>query len=667
VIRQLLLPIVWGFTVAATVAAQPYGQPDRGSPGDEMIQGYLRREAERISAQFADDLKSREAWEAKRPQYVEEYFDMLGLSPRPERTPPHPTVTRTLDRGDYVVEMLHYQSRPGLYVTGNLYRPAKVKEGERLPAVFYVCGHSHRGRDGNKVAYQSHGIWFARHGYVCLAVDTLQLGEIAAFHHGTYNLKRWWWHSRGYTPAGVEAWNGVRGIDYLVTRPDVDPERIAVTGISGGGAATFWIAAADERVKVAVPVSGMADLESYVGNRVINGHCDCMFLHNGHRWPWTRIAALVAPRPLLFVNSDQDAIFPMDANDRVIARLERLYSLYGAGDRVDALVSVGGHAYRKDIRQGAYRFINAHLKGDAREVTDGEVDLVSEGSNPGPYPIPPEQLRVFPTDADVPADQLNKTIDQSFVPMAEVAAPKAGEFKEWRESLRAQLRKRSFGYFPEAIPPATKLGEADGGWARMRSEEGIEFRLRRESRGGSGGTLLVVLNEDEGGTTPAWVKDVAAEGQAVVLCEPRGVGATRWTRKDPPNYVERSHALLGRTVDTGRVWDVIAAAKTVAKGDGGEEVPVSVAGRGAAGVIAAYAAVLDEQAVAGATLVKPPASHMADGAPQFLNVLRVCDVPDALGLIAPRPLTIVGSGRDTFAKTVTAYAAADAAGRLAFK
>ena len=140
-------------------------------------------------------------------------------------------------------------------MTANLYRPAKVARDERLPAVVYVCGHSSRARNGNKTAYQSHGIWFARHGYVCLVVDTLQLGEIAALHHGTYRAQRWWWHSRGYTPAGVECWNGVRGIDYLVSRPDVDAERIAVTGISGGGAATFWIAAADERARVAVAVS----------------------------------------------------------------------------------------------------------------------------------------------------------------------------------------------------------------------------------------------------------------------------------------------------------------------------------------------------------------------------------------------------------------------------
>src|SRR5204863_4692803 len=138
-----------------------------------------------------------------------------------------------------------------------------------------------------------------------------------------------------------------------------------------------------------VPVSGMADLEAYVPNRVINGHCDCMFMINTFQWPWTRIAGLIAPRPMLFVNSDNDPIFPMDANERVSNRLERLYSLYGEGDKFDSVVSVGGHAYRKDIRQAVYRFINTHLKGDSRPITDSEIDVVDEGKN-GPYVIAPE-------------------------------------------------------------------------------------------------------------------------------------------------------------------------------------------------------------------------------------------------------------------------------------
>jgi len=652
---------------AAFALAQPYGQADRGMPGDEMIQGYLARETAKLAAGYADDVKSLAGWEQKRPEYLEQYYYMLGLSPRPERTPLEAKVTGTLKGDGYEIDLMHYQSRPGLYVTGNLYRPAVVKPGEKLPAMFYVCGHSGRGRDGNKVAYQSHGLWFARHGYVCLVVDSLQLGEIAAIHHGTYNLNRWWWHSRGYTPAGVEAWNGVRGIDYLCSRADVDPARIAVTGISGGGAATFWVASADERVKVAVPVSGMADLEAYVPNRVINGHCDCMFLYNTFQWPWTRIANLVAPRPMLFVNSDKDGIFPMDANERISPRLERLYSLYGAGGDVDAVVSVGGHAYRKDIRQAAYQFINAHLKGDARPVTDSEIDIVSEGSNPGPYPIAPQKLRVFSADADLPRDEINTKIDEQFVPIAKNAAPKAGEFDAWKAGLRAELRRVSFRYFPESIPAASKTGDADALTERLQSEDGIEFRLRYtgEKLPPPKSVLLAVLGESEVGTTPDWIKAARAEGQAVVLCEPRGVGATRWTRKNGPNYVERSHVLLGRTVDTGRVWDVIAAAKFLNR-HYDSRPQVSVAGQGGAGLIAAYAAVLDDS-IAGVMLEKPLATHMVSDAPQFLSVLRICDVPTLLGLVAPRPLTISGAPADSFAATSAAFSAARAADRLSIK
>ena len=642
----LLAILVFVFQAASVAFAQPLGQPDRDAPGDIMIQDYLAAETAKLSASFADDVKSLADWQAKRPEYVEQYYYMLGLSPRPEKTPLAPTITGTLKGDGYEVDMLHYQSVPHLYVTGNLYRPATVKEGEKLPAVFYVCGHSGRGRNGNKVAYQSHGIWFARHGYICLVVDTLQLGEIGATHHGTYNLQRWWWHSRGYTPAGVEAWNGVRGIDYLVSRPDVDPERIAVTGISGGGAATFWVAAADERVKVAVPVSGMADLESYVPNRVINGHCDCMFLYNTYQWPWTRIASLVAPRPMLFINSDNDGIFPMDANDRIINRLERVYSLYGKGGDVDSVVSVGGHAYRQDIRQAAYQFINTHLKGHPRPVTDSERDIVSEGGNPGPYPIEPERLRVFRQDSDLPKDQLNTKIDESFVSLAEVAQIPADKADEWKAGQLKQLRSTSFRYFPKSIPAAKKLKDIDTDTDRLTSEEHIQFELHypagRETtkRNASKGILLVVLGEEDAGKTPDWLKELDAKDKTIVLCEPRGIGATRWTRKNGPNYVERSHALLGRTVDTGRVWDVIAAAKYLSQSAEGKDSPtIHVAGKGHSGILAAYAAILDES-IGSVTLLAPPKSHMDQDAPQFLSILRTCDIPSALGLVAPRPVIL---------------------------
>ena len=301
--------------------------PDKPKPGDVMIEKYLADRTDELAKRELDGAKTLAEWEKRRPRLRQEYFYMLGLWPLPEKTPLHPTVTGTLEHEGVIIEKLHFQSRPQLYVTGNLYRPRETRG--KLPAILYVCGHSDRGRDGNKSAYQDHGMWFASNGYLCLMIDTLQLGEIRGIHHGTYKYDRWWWHAAGYTPAGVECWNGVRAIDYLVSRPDVDPERIGVTGISGGGAATFWIAAADERVKCAVPVSGMSDLESYVKHKVINDHCDCMFLYNTYQWDWTTIAALLAPCPLLFANSDNDKIFPMDGNRRIIAKLHKLYA--GAG------------------------------------------------------------------------------------------------------------------------------------------------------------------------------------------------------------------------------------------------------------------------------------------------------------------------------------------------
>lgn len=645
--------------MASSVLGQPYGLPDRDNPGDAMIQAYLSRLADDIHGRFFQDTQSLEEWQKRLPEYRKEYLYMLGLWPMPEKTPLQTTVTGTLSGEGYTVEMLHYQSRPGLYVTANLYRPSQTPEEEKRPAVLYVCGHAGRGRNGNKTAFQSHGIWFARHGYVCLVLDTLQLGEIAAIHHGTYRDNRWWWHSRGYTPAGVECLNGIRGIDYLIGRPDVDPERIAVTGISGGGAATFWIAAADERVKAAVPVSGMADLPSYVGNRVINGHCDCMFLYNTFQWPWTRIAALIAPRPLLFANSDQDTIFPMDANERVIQRLERVYSMYGASDRVDSMVSIGGHAYRKDLRQAAYRFINMHLKDDPRFVSDSEIDLVTESGGRQSHPIDPERIRVFPEDKDIPADQLNTTIDRHFVPMADSTLPEPGAYSIWKQALLTELRRVVFQSFPEQIPAATLLQEIDAGQQRLSTEPGIEVYLHRQGRIRQNETpiriLLVVRNAAEK-QTMEWLDPLVEAGDEVFTLSCRGIGKTEWTRKNPPNYVERAHVLLGRTADTGRVWDSIAVARYL-RNRYPDTTSVYLCGQGTGAILAAYAA-LWEPDIQGLILDRPPMTHMDSQAPQLLNVLRVCDIPDVLGMLAPKKLTICNGQEDILKAIASIYALA---------
>ena len=621
--------------------------------GQAMIESYLRNEALRLDAQFLEGVTNREQWEARRPELRRQYLEMLGLWPLPERAPLRAQVTGTIEREEgFRVDKLYFQSSPHLYVTGDLYLPRGPRTGARLPGVLYVCGHSDQGRDGNKAAYQHHGIWFATHGFACLMIDTLQLGEIAGVHHGTYSSNRWWWQARGYTPAAVECWNGIRALDYLQSRPEVDPDRLAITGRSGGGAASFWIAAADDRVKVAVPVSGMSDLEDYVGGKVINGHCDCMFLVNTFQWPWTYIAALIAPRPLLFENSGHDSIFPMDGNDRIRARLEKLYGFYT--NRTDQLFDVGitpgGHDDNPELRLMAYRWIAWHLTGSNAPVTEPRLPPIEGG-----------QLRAFPNE--LPGDELNSRINEFFVPAATNTLPKTlAEFQTWREDRLGELRRMVFRTLPEKFQANARLDlgrKAQSG--SLETAPGIitYWKYFPAADGKSSGQhWLIVLGGDESlDAKPDWLAGVLRHDDAVLLVAPRGVGPTRW--QDPAPYtIQRSLALLGRTVDGGRLEDVLALANRVMNGASAQW---SIAGKGQAGVVAAYAA-LFEPRFSEIALVDPPASHR-DG-PIFLNVLRVLDVPAALGMLAPRQLTIQTSNKAAFARTISIYATAGAPMRI---
>ena len=636
-----------------------FGQ-EKAAAGDEMIRKYLAAEAKRLSAKFLDGATTKAEWEKVRPRLKHEFLYMLGLDPLPEKTPLKATVTGTLEVGDVVVEKLHYQSKPGLYVTANLWRPKDAQanpdrkvggggtgggEPKKFPAILYVCGHSNKGRDGNKTAYQDHGRWFASNGYVCLTVDTLQLGEIAGIHHGTYREGRWWWHSRGYTPAGVECWNGVRGIDYLCSLPYVDAEKIGVTGISGGGATTNWVIASDDRVKVGVPVSGVSDLECYVTDQVINGHCDCMFFHNLYQWEWTTALALFAPKPLLFANSDDDKIFPMSGNKRIIERLCKCYEMLGAKDNVDEHVSKGGHAYRPDLRLAVFGFFHKHLKGDNTAVKDADFK-----------PIDGKELRAFPTDADLPKDAINVRADETFVPVANVELPTEKNFGTWKQGLLKQLREKVFRSLPEKVPAAKR----DTTRREVETEPGVlcEPVTLKWNRRSMGTTIFVVLNPDEAGkdARAVWEKRYP-EDDVVLGLYPRGGGSLQWVRKNPPNTVERSFALLGQTADTGRVRDAIADLAHFRTSKDSRRV----VGRDQAGIIAVYATLFAPGVVNELVILDPPTSHH-DG-PHFLNVMRVLDIPEALGLLAPDvTLTLVGkSAKDkAFDRTAAIYKAAGA-------
>jgi dienelactone hydrolase len=655
-------PMLSGLAALACVgllhmlAAQP--PVSKELPGDINIYRWLVHETVQLSERPFAGVSSRQEWEQLRPQLVEQFFYMLGLWPLPEKTPLQARVTGVLERDNFKVEKLYFQSRPGLYVTGNLYLPKPIAPGQKFPAVLYVCGHSNRGRDGNKTAYQHHGIWFATHGYVCLIIDTVQLGEIAGIHHGTYREGRWWWHSAGYTPAGVECWNGIRALDYLCSRPEVDPQRLAVTGRSGGGAYTTWISAADERVRVSVPVSGFSDLQTHVIDRVINGHSDCMFPYNVYRWDFSTILGLIAPRALLFLNSSNDTIFPMPGNERLRAKLHEFYRLFHPQPQSHFEFGVvpGPHQDHPELRLLAYRWINRHLKNDPRPVQEPEVPLFSG-----------KELRVFPEDSDIPADAINRRIDEFFVPRARLSAPaNPGEWPKWRERLLEQLQERVFRDWPNSVPAAQVIRQDQQTGEVVLSPDGVLIIRGRNLAAAKKPDqykrqLLVVLDpEDAEDKLPNWARSAVQDGDQVFLLSPRGCGSLAWTKRNPPNYVERAHALLGRTVDQMRVWDIQATARWLHE-NAEDALPLAVVGHGAMAVNVAYAAIF-EGAISEIILVAPTTSHLQG--PHYLGILRVLDIPAALALLAPRRLTILETDPDAWTLTRTVYELAAAKDRL---
>ncbi len=485
----------------------------------------------------------------------EQWREMLGLSPLPERTPVQATVTGVLERGDYVVEKVHFQSVPGAYVPGNLYRPAEVREP--LPAVLYLCGHT---KGKVNPPYQANPRWFGRHGYVALVLDPIQLGESQGFHHGTYRLGRWDWYSRGYTPAGVEVWNAMRALDYLASREDVDAERLGVTGLSGGGAMSWFLGAADERVKVVVPVCQTGSIEQCVVDRAIDGHCDCAFWINMYRWCTPDIGALIAPRHLLIAAGTEDTLWRPYAFRETFHRIHHVYARLGVPENVQLVEDLTPHGYTPKLRKAIFEWFNRHLKSDPAPVTDDVTDFVE----------PEENLLVF--EGRPPEHDAMKTIDRHFVPLA--SGDDSADAKEWKRQQRqtlGRLREVSFRQMPEQQRPRLREVRTDGSTGSparrfdtyvFDTDDGLTLAIKTARPADAEGAVRTVVFAIQpearstfsggGSSRPGLGPQIATAGVEV-----RNTGATSvgsglsWT-------IRRAHVLVGYTLPERQTHDLLA-------------------------------------------------------------------------------------------------------------
>lgn len=608
-------------------------------PEANNIRHYLSRVATDISNDFGSGTESLSDLENSRDQEYNEFIEMMGLPMEKDRNPPKVTFTGTIQEAGYRIEKFYYESLPGLYVPANLYIPDDIQEPR--PAIIYVCGHSH----GQKAHYQAHPRKLAELGFVTLIFETLQFGEVWGHHWGPYSKGWFHWYSRGYNPAAVELWNGIRGLDYLATRPEVDMDNIGVTGISGGGSQSWYFPAADPRIKAAAPVCGANLLKSQVGDRVIDGHCDCMMPNNGFQIDFNDIGALIAPRPLLIAQSDQDELNDIEIVKELHQELKTTYGHYGAEDQLSLVITPGGHSYHQKSREAIFSFFMKHLMG--KEVPPHEIGDITVNPN---ELIPEDSLAVY-KDGPPPNDKTTTIQDEFILLPAPPAIASESDLMAFQDTVRSYLKTRTFGAFPTSpIDLNGKLEFQTADLAKFGrstysyiTEEGWRIKLElfyhRDPNNEQPLTMILRSPGEERWASEGFANRIA-RGENVAYVEVRGVGEFGWA-PELNWHVRRAAAWTGRTIASMQVYDALRSLEFIRTLPGVNPKKVSIAGRDGMGAVALYAAFLDEKCEQ-VIVHNPPETHDQpspvngrDFPLEMLNVLRITDLYQLPALVSP--------------------------------
>ncbi|MBI1311677.1 prolyl oligopeptidase family serine peptidase [bacterium] len=315
-----------------------------------------------------------------------------SFGPEPERTPLKARVTGTVERDAYRIENVIFESRPGFPVTANLYLP-KDKAGP-LPAVVGTCGHSTNGKA--ETAYQSFAQGLARLGYVCLIYDPIGQGERLQYADEALKSKvgvgvREHLHAGnqqflvGEFFGAWRAWDGVRALDYLLTRPEVDPQRVGVTGNSGGGTMTTWLCGVEQRWAMAAPSCFVTTFRRNLENELPQDTEQCPPAALALGLDHADFLAAMAPKPVIILAKERD-YFDVRGSEETYERLRRLYRLLDAEDNVALFYGPTGHGYSQENREAMFSWFNratgipASGEGDFNGVlrATGDVAFTAE-------------------------------------------------------------------------------------------------------------------------------------------------------------------------------------------------------------------------------------------------------------------------------------------------
>ena len=620
----------------------------------DMLPNYVKARAFRMldeRRQRVAAVTSSQDLFRHRQQYREKLIRLLG-GPFPEKTPLNPRLTATLDFPDFKIEKVIFESQPGFHVTANLYLPKKGRGP--YPAILFPLGHE-AGAKAHE-AWQYVLISFARKGYVCLAWDTIGQGERIQMWDEDFRQSKVIRSTTEHTINGLQTlltgdplarytiWDGIRALDYLLSRPEVDPKRVGVTGNSGGGTHTSYLASLDDRFAAAAPscyLTNWRRLLETIGPQDAE-QCIPPSISEGLDHP--DFVLSFAPKPFLMLTAIRD-FFSIAGARETYTEAARVYDSLGAAASFGKFEADDGHGYTKPRRLAAYRFFGKHLLG--AEDTEGEppVKILLE-----------EELWATSTGQVVTAFPKEETVHS-------LNLKRLAQVRGQAPNLDG-LRKVLF-YAPLSTPvPARSFGTLERDGYRVEklafdSEPGILIPALLYIPSESGRKPAVLLAHGQGKSAGnAIAEQLVRAGKVVLSVDLRGLGETRafddtngsdWPRYFGDYRSAMTALLTGKPLVGMRAEDVSRALDLLASRPEVDPASLLAYGVESAAVPVLFAAALDNR-ITGVVLERMVVSyeavvrqHVSRG--QWENavtgVLRHFDLPDVARLLAPRRVSLV--------------------------
>jgi cephalosporin-C deacetylase-like acetyl esterase len=634
-------------------AAGPVLAQTSSSTGRAELTAYidgLARESLKAREARVAGLKTQADADARKARNKATVLKLIGGLPQ-TRTPLAAKTYGVIQEDGFKVEKITYDSLPGYHVTANVYVPTGQGAGP-FPAIIVAPGHGLDGKIGNR----GFAVNLARAGMIVLAYDVVSEGERLQHYDpelgaskvgrptGEHSLAAWQTAPIGDHVSRYFIWDGVRGLDYLAARPDVDAKRLGAFGCSGGGTVTAFLSALDDRVKATATACYVTDFDHLLstvgpqdGEQSIPG-----FLAEG--LDIADFVEMAAPRPYAVVSTTED-MFPFAGAKKAVEEIKGVYGLYGAQDRLSWIYGPGGHGALAPISSDIVAFFTRWLKNqpDKRPFTP-------------PPRLSPDKLLVTPT-GQISTSIGGETIQSLNAARAKQISAKrpvvasTADVATLRAKLRADIRAVTFAQAqPGGAPPETVDGA--NGALRFRVEGGqfADAILTLPEGGGRKPAVLLLTSQPQ--MVKAEAARLAKAGHVVLTLVARGAGGTeeiKATVLGDWNLLATRALLVNKSPLGLRLDDAVQAMDWLAARPDVDPKAISVYGVGALGPVALHLGAVDDRVAAIYADNSLTAFHMAVDQPiqrelpEVLppGVLRRYELADLALAAFPRPVTFV--------------------------